>query len=206
MQFCPECNFMVYTKLSNQVEEETEGSKGDLTLINYCKNCGWKGVLENTETAIYRRNYENDFIADRILNNKYTIYDNALPRLNIGCTNDGCITNLSIDSDNSFIIDNLPETIEDSDISDFLKGDIDNNNISNYKRLRLTSVAVICKNSDVRDELLSKYAEQNIDGNDLNTRNYTKPDNEVLYIKYDPENMKYLYMCVNCGSSWQGNY
>ena len=34
---------------------------------------------------------------------------------------------------------------------------------------------------------------------------FKKPEREVLYIKYDPENMKYLYMCVNCGTSWLGN-
>jgi len=27
--------------------------------------------------------------------------------------------------------------------------------------------------------------------------------NEVIYIKYDNENMKYLYYCVHCGKFWK---
>ena len=199
MQFCPQCNFMVYTKLSNE-----EGDGNEPTLINYCKNCSWTGVLENTEQAIYKRNYENDFIADRILNNKYTIYDNALPRLTIGCVNEKCLTNITINNASTFIINNLPETIDDSDIEQLLKES--EGEISNKTRLRLTSIAITAINEDTKNILMQKYNNMEFDNNILTTEQYKKPDNEVLYIKYDPENMKYLYMCVNCGSSWQGNY
>ena len=199
MQFCPQCNFMVYTKLSNE-----EGDGNEPTLINYCKNCSWTGVLENTEQAIYKRNYENDFIADRILNNKYTIYDNALPRLTIGCVNEKCLTNITINNASTFIINNLPETIDDSDIEQLLKES--EGEISNKTRLRLTSIAITAINEDSKNSLMQKYNNMEFDNNILTTEQYKKPDNEVLYIKYDPENMKYLYMCVNCGSSWQGNY
>ena len=47
MQFCPECKFMLYTKLL----------KPENTLINYCKNCNWSGELEDINTCIYKRNY-----------------------------------------------------------------------------------------------------------------------------------------------------
>jgi DNA-directed RNA polymerase subunit M/transcription elongation factor TFIIS len=29
------------------------------------------------------------------------------------------------------------------------------------------------------------------------------PQNEVIYIKYDSENMKYLYHCCHCGHFWK---
>lgn len=201
MQFCPECNFMVYTKLS-----KSEDGSEEVKLINYCKNCSWEGELEKTDDAIYKRNYENDFIADRILNNKYTIYDNALPRLTIGCINKKCLTNLDINPDKTLIIDNLPETTEDSDIDSLLEESIKEGKVIEKKRLRLTSIALTTPSIKIRDELIEKYNNMTIDTNQLSTKIYSKPDNEVLYIKYDPENMKYLYMCVNCGSSWQGNY
>jgi hypothetical protein len=203
MQFCPECHFMVYTKLSN---DSKDGDDSEMSLINYCKNCSWTGVLEETGEAIYKRNYENDFIADRILNNQYTIYDNALPRLNIACSNDNCITNLDLNEDVTFIIHNLPETIEDSEIDGLLNTDSDAGKVQNNTRLRLTSVAVTTSSNSDKESLMQNYDGKMLDGNELKTEDYTKPDNEVLYIKYDPENMKYLYMCVNCGSSWQGNY
>ena len=201
MQFCPQCNFMVYTKLTKNPDNINE-----VSLTNYCKNCSWTGVLENTDSAIYKRNYENDFIADRILNNKYTIYDNALPRLTIGCVNKKCLTNVSLNPDKTFIINNLPETTEEEDIEKLLNSDKQQGKINDYIRLRLTSLAVKVPNLETRDELIEKYNLMDYDTNILSTEIYSKPDNEVLYIKYDPENMKYLYMCVNCGSSWQGNY
>ena len=76
MQFCPECKFMTYTKL--RTEEESDVING---LISYCKNCGWKGTLESVDNSIYKRNYQEDFIANKIITNKYTIFDVTLPRV-----------------------------------------------------------------------------------------------------------------------------
>ena len=36
----------------------------------------------------------------------------------------------------------------------------------------------------------------------LSVESYQTIDKEVMYVKYDPENMKYIYICVNCGTSW----
>ena len=41
MEFCPMCNFMVYTKL-NKIGDTP-------TLSHYCKNCGWENVIEDTK-------------------------------------------------------------------------------------------------------------------------------------------------------------
>lgn len=32
-----------------------------------------------------------------------------------------------------------------------------------------------------------------------------KPKNEVIYMRYDDENMKYVYMCVHCDTIWHNN-
>ena len=44
-----------------------------------------------------------------------------------------------------------------------------------------------------------------IEQQNLSVKDFDAPTSEVLYIKYDPNDMKYLYMCVNCSTSWQGN-
>ena len=36
-----------------------------------------------------------------------------------------------------------------------------------------------------------------------NVENYDKTD--IMYIRYDDDNLKYLYMCVECDSVWKTN-
>ena len=212
MEFCPECNFMLYTKLSHEIDgDETSALK----LFNYCKNCGHQAEVIRDKISVYKRNYENDFIADKILSNKYTIYDSALPRLNMECVNDTCITNHSeSDLNNTIYIKNVPEEMEDEDVIanfNILLHDF-NSDIVDTKRIQLTLTGVILKDeadkTDFIDKLESKLSslseEHPLKGIEVDDE-FEKPEREVLYIKYDPENMKYLYMCVNCGTSWLGN-
>ena len=54
MNFCPKCQFMVYTKLNSD-------KKG---LINYCKNCSWEGdyIHDQDNICVYTKNYSKDYI------------------------------------------------------------------------------------------------------------------------------------------------
>jgi DNA-directed RNA polymerase subunit M/transcription elongation factor TFIIS len=38
-----------------------------------------------------------------------------------------------------------------------------------------------------------------------NAESDDKIENEVLFIRYDDVNMKYIYMCCNCDSVWNNN-
>lgn len=35
--------------------------------------------------------------------------------------------------------------------------------------------------------------------------NHDEFPNEILYIKYDEENIKYIYLCFHCNKSWENN-
>lgn len=88
-----------------------------------------------------------------------------------------------------------------------------------FKRIRLCEVIIYFTHVDIKNPAnveilntinasLTTYIEDfstkdNFQQNEkLSVNVYKKIDKEVLYVKYDPENMKYLYMCVNCGTSW----
>ena len=71
MEFCEQCQFMLYTKLEDK-GKNSEG-KDCLKLMNYCKNCGYEKERDATNESIYERNYQKNFIADKLLSNKYTI-------------------------------------------------------------------------------------------------------------------------------------
>jgi len=38
-----------------------------------------------------------------------------------------------------------------------------------------------------------------------NLQGETKEDNEIIYLRYDNENMKYIYLCTSCNYSWKNN-
>uniref|UniRef100_A0A6C0F6N1 DNA-directed RNA polymerase II subunit RPB9-like zinc ribbon domain-containing protein n=1 Tax=viral metagenome TaxID=1070528 RepID=A0A6C0F6N1_9ZZZZ len=33
----------------------------------------------------------------------------------------------------------------------------------------------------------------------------TKDENEIIYLRYDNENMRYIYLCTSCNHSWKNN-
>ena len=97
-----------------------------------------------------------------------------------------------------------------------------NNLRMHYKRIRLSEVVIYYTNAqdealDTSENLelletissaLKDYLE-NLSLEDkflqkekMCVEEYKSIEREVIYVKYDPENMKYLYICVNCGTSW----
>ena len=67
MEFCPVCKFMVYTKLNKNTSPHS--------LSHYCKNCHWEKEITDLQGPVYKRNSEEDHIAEKALTNKYTIFD-----------------------------------------------------------------------------------------------------------------------------------
>ena len=189
MQFCSQCKFLTYTKFN----------KDSKTLINYCKNCFNEEPLVSSDNSVYKRNYQEDYIADKIVTNKYTIYDVALPRVEFECINENCYTRQDVDKNLSFMIEGLFEDSSDKEILDLFPM---NDKMSKEPiRIRLSTVLIQCKDIESKKSLQEKYGSKYTDYKI--TDNIYSPNKEVLYLKYDPINMKYLYMCVNCGTSWK---
>jgi hypothetical protein len=195
---------MTYTKLKKEVDED--GNEGLVGLTSYCKNCGWIGDLDDVDNSIYKRNYEEDFIADKIVTNKYTIFDVTLPRVEYDCTNNNCITNMDIDKDKSLIVSNIPADISDDDFIKIFHDDIEKGNVIDIRRIKLTAGVLICKDIETYNEIMKKYNNVKYDSDTtLVTSEFNNIHKEVLYLKYDNINMKYLYICANCGTSWKKN-
>uniref|UniRef100_A0A6C0JEK9 TFIIS-type domain-containing protein n=1 Tax=viral metagenome TaxID=1070528 RepID=A0A6C0JEK9_9ZZZZ len=188
---------MTYTKLKTDSEQPTG-------LISYCKNCSWEGESETNDKSIYKRNYQEDFIANKIITNKYTIFDVTLPRVDYECTNENCITKKKIPKDVSFMVDNIPADIDEPEFLKIFNDDLSKGNLTEVIRIRLTSALLICKDKQTKKDLSKSY-NKIYKGESLNSKEYTKPNNEVLYLKYDNINMRYLYICANCGTSWKKN-
>lgn len=194
MHFCPNCKFMVYTKLKDD----------NKSLINYCKNCQWSGELENKNNLIYQRNYQEDFIADKVISNKYTIFDSTLPRVAYTCVNNDCITNqTNLNTEYLLMVNNISADLSDEQVKNIFKDDMDL--IVRLIRIKLTTVIIEVKQIIHKNKLMSKYNNLVLDDYKMHTTDFSNPKQEVIYIKYDAINMKYLYICVNCGTSWKKN-
>ena len=194
MEFCPMCNFMVYTKL-NKIGDTP-------TLSHYCKNCGWENVIEDTKGRVYQRNYEEDHIADKALSNKYTIFDVTLPRVEYDCVNPRCSSMRDLDASVSLFVENIPEDMPSNEFDELFSG-VSDHLAEKPQRVYLSQGLVICKSPEDKEQVRVFFENKVVDEHTLYTKEYVKPNKEILYLKYDPTNMKYLYLCAVCGTSWK---
>lgn len=176
------------------------------TLVHYCKNCNWKGELENQSKCIYSRNYQDDYIANKVFSNKYTIFDKTLPRVSYACINQECATNMDFnerDMTTILYFDNINADWDTEVLEEYVQQFVQSGHIVSTKRIRLTSWMIQCDTFEHAEEV-GKYIKENaLQEVVLEPAVFNVPKKEVMYIKYDTVNMKYLYICCVCGSSWK---
>lgn len=204
MRFCDKCGSII--NLVNK-KDETNPDKEVLNFV--CNNCN-NEINENLEnTCVYKQVYDEDFNSDKFINNPYTKYDNTLPRVsNIRCVNDNCITNKK---DKYISITDISETpiVDDSkeDQTKFNKIILSNILPTLYETVKLTfeesdknyRALLKIEGDDSNIQKILEYVEKNtfIDNLRLNVIH-----NEIIYIKTDNSNLRYMYICKNCSSSW----
>jgi len=195
MKFCPVCKFMIYTKMENDEQKKI--------LKYYCKNCSWKDETESDLNLVYKRVYKKDYIAQNINLNKYIIYDNTLARVSADCPNSNCCTKITNIS-NCVLVENLPD---DDDEKEFKERFSEIKDLVSINRFQLSKCILKFKNKkSINLDLIKSKIKIDSDEYSITLKdNFKIPDNEVVYIKYDHMNMKYLYLCINCGQSWKKN-
>ena len=106
MDFCEDCDNMLYIKIIDEEETDQETSAGKIQseesicstentkggLIYFCKCCGKEySNIKNTLNSVYSINYNLDNIKKYNLINEYTLEDPTLPKANgIKCPNKEC--------------------------------------------------------------------------------------------------------------------
>ena len=174
MQFCSECHNMYYLKI-----QDDEGNIGN-TLIYYCRNCGHEDTTLSTTNIcvsdIQLRSSEKKYTN---IVNEYTKYDPTLPRINtIKCPNQECSSN------------------------NVMKG-------GSGTAAAKTAAAKSAKKSAAKTQaasLANEKLEALLEEADEEPPAETKENGtqrEVIYIRYDDTNMKYVYLCVHCDTTWR---
>lgn len=181
MRFCPNCSNMLYLNVNGT------------NLIYRCKNCAYEITEDESHKCVYENNYNNTYVAHEVVSNRYTKYDPTLPRLtNMKCINDNCISNSN--HENIIIVSNIKSlkkqnlidkysniehTIIDLDTETFLVKPKNNNELDKIYLLSLD------------DEFIVKKM--------------NKIESEIIFIKYDPSELKYVYICTYCNTSWKNH-
>lgn len=214
MQFCSECHNMYYLKITDE-----DGNIGD-TLIYYCRNCGHEDTTLNTtnicvsdmQLLTSEKKYTH-------IVNEYTKFDPTLPRINtIKCPNQEC-------SSNGFK-GGVGKTAEEKAMKATAKAEekamktamkAASKAAAAESKAASKAAAAASKKSQAKKTGLEQVLEEQEELQEEQQaqvqaqqeqeqqQNESAGENnrEVIYIRYDDTNMKYVYLCVHCDTTWR---
>ena len=183
MHFCSECHNMYYLKIRDENEEVAD------SLIYYCRNCGHEDTTLTGESVCVSdtqlRRSEQKFTH---MVNEYTKYDPTLPRINtIKCPNQECSSNSDIKGGaGASTIKKTPAKIT-------------------LRKSAKTKVDLAAKKEEAEQEQEEEATAKPATAKEQATAQQASQNNnrEVIYIRYDDINMKYVYLCVHCDTTWK---
>lgn len=213
MQFCSECHNMYYLKI--QDEDENIGN----TLIYYCRNCGHEDTtLSTTNICVSDTQLRSSEKKYTHIVNEYTKYDPTLPRINtIKCPNQECSSNeMGGGGRKKTVVGEAgPEASEAGPeakaASKAKTSKAASEAASKSKAETSKSKAETSKSKAAQASLAA--AEENLktileeedaaEANAVISDSDPNNNREVIYIRYDDTNMKYVYLCVHCDTTWR---
>ena len=216
MHFCSNCHNMYYLKIRDAEE-------GANSLIYYCRNCGNEDTTltsENicvSETQLRRSEQKYTHMV-----NEYTKYDPTLPRINsIKCPNQDCISNTKLGGAKP-----KATAAEDTKKKPVLKVKTTKKALAQAEQAQIQAQQIQAQQIEAQEQLVEQQAnaalteaeqvkaaaEQLIEGKEEKEEKEQgekeegqkgESMREVIYIRYDDINMKYVYLCVHCDTTWK---
>ena len=192
MHFCTKCDNIYYIRIGAAAAAGGDdgggggaGSAGSVgggqpqqkqdaaSLYHYCRNCGHEVKIERT-ICVSKLQLKRTAQSYSNVINKYTKLDPTLPRIyNIKCPNSQCKSNPSI-GDAAAAIKMKPRAGDGNEEEEEAYEDLD---------------------ADADVDVGASAGDFKFPSRELEPR-------EVIYIRYDEVNMKYVYMCTVCDTVW----
>ena len=214
MQFCSECHNMYYLKIQDE-----DGVIGN-TLIYYCRNCGHEDKTLSTTNIcvsdIQLRTSEKKYTH---IVNEYTKYDPTLPRINtIKCPNQDCVSNgtgksMKGGAGKSMAgkeeegvakkTARIPKTATGRKTKAQKEAEAASQAEAAAALNSVNQSVVKAQASAVQAEAALAVAEANLLEEEEPNAEAKTNNREVLYIRYDDTNMKYVYLCAHCDTTWR---
>jgi DNA-directed RNA polymerase subunit M/transcription elongation factor TFIIS len=180
---------MYYLKIRDE-----DGNIGN-TLIYYCRNCGHEDTTLSTTNIcvsdIQLRTSEKKYTH---IVNEYTKFDPTLPRINtIKCPNQECSSNTAMKG-------GAPKTSAVGAKTTKLK--IKTKKTEASLADEPVSAAPVSAALDAVASAAPVPAAP-VSATLDTTLESEQTNREVIYIRYDDTNMKYVYLCVHCDTTWR---
>lgn len=186
IRFCKKCSNMLYIHSTDDANN----------LKYYCKNCEYTEIDKNPNGCIYENIYNTNYLTYDIIFNKYTRHDPTLPRIKtMKCINEKCVSNMEYKG--VLILSDM--TIHEGRIDIVAKL---NEILAGVKHKYIdidTESALI----DIEDKSLVQDIKGRIEKVHPYVEYHDNLDPMIIFIKYDPENLKYVYVCDYCNTSWK---
>jgi len=155
--------------------KDEDGNIGN-TLIYYCRNCGHEDTtLSTTNICVSDIQLRTSEKKYTHIVNEYTKFDPTLPRINtIKCPNQECSSNTAM-------------------------------NGGAAKKTATSKAAASKAASNAAKESTKKKSEASLAAEPEPAAELApeQTNREVIYIRYDDTNMKYVYLCVHCDTTWR---
>jgi hypothetical protein len=200
---------MYYLKISDE-----DGNIGD-TLIYYCRNCGHEDTsLSTSNICVSDMQLLSSEKKYTHIVNEYTKFDPTLPRINtIKCPNQECSSNgfaggvgksATAEEKASKAATKAAEkaTKAAEKASKAAEKAVSKAGPSKKGQTKKTGLSQVLE-EQAQAEMEATIAAE--DAEQAQAQNETSGENnrEVIYIRYDDTNMKYVYLCVHCDTTWR---
>lgn len=198
MDFCKSCHNMLFI------------TRKDTTLLYKCKVCGKIEPYTRDSKCIYRTDYTKKHLSIKGSTNKYLRYDPTLPRIqDKPCSNEECITSQKKDYfTDKIILKDIPY-LHKSEVLEAIKTtllelpDLEDGNEYQITQVYMDDIMITHHDFDKKllisklnkNQIIKKYNIKIISAKII------KP--EIIFIKYNQDDMKYLYYCCYCTTIWK---
>jgi DNA-directed RNA polymerase subunit M/transcription elongation factor TFIIS len=200
---------MYYLKIQDE-----DGNIGN-TLIYYCRNCGHEDTtLSTNNICVSDMQLLSSEKKYTHIVNEYTKFDPTLPRINtIKCPNQDCVSNGGVQSMSGG--GGKRKTEEEKQAAAESK-----KAATEEKKREKEAIASAKKSASqakksaaeaqatlavVKANLETLIEEEEQQEQHEQAEQHTEHHNnrEVIYIRYDDTNMKYVYLCAHCDTTWR---
>ena len=189
MHFCSKCDNMYYIRLGAGEQDPSDTT----SLYHYCRNCGHENKIKE-KICVSKLQLKHNTQSYSNIINKYTKLDPTLPRINnIKCPNEECRSNPPVAG------------------AAFMRPGIATGAAAKRPGARGSSTRDLAEeeyeeevgegNKDENDEV-AKRARARASAEPVAFANSEPVPREVIYLRYDEVNMRYVYLCAVCDTLW----